>query len=260
MTPHRLGIPALVLLAGLVLAGPAIAATLPVEPTPSVPAEQVEIDGQAQIRLDEGRIFVQSEFHLRVRGPGIATLKKPLRIPLLAPVVGGVVLDAGVLPMQGQSVEVEQEGKVQIDRRDGGLAVTGTIAQEQPAVVRVRYPVALRNSGLQLGIRGHGRHTWMTVVVQAAPPARVRLAVDQPARLSRFEQGTDRLVGASLARPLTEGEVAIFALEDLPGPPRAVRRGLLGLGAVLAILAAGALWSHPPGRRGPALPRNDGPA
>jgi hypothetical protein len=242
----------LLILLGMLFATPALATALPVDPTPVLAPERVEIDGQAQIRLDEGRVFVQSEYHLRVHGAGIATLKKPLRIPLLAPVVGGVVLDAGVLPVQGQSVELEQEGKIQIARQNGGLEVTGTITQEQPGVVRVRYPVAVRGTSLRLGIAGRGNHTWMTVVVQGAAPARVRLAVDRPARLSRFEQAADRLVGASLARPLRNGEVAVFALEDLPGPPRTVRRGLLGLGAVLAILALGVLWAHRPREEGPA--------
>lgn len=227
-------------------AGAAVVA-LPAAPTVVVPPDRIEIDAQAQIRLEEGRLVVQAEYQLKLREPGVATLQAvPLRLPLLAPVVGGVPLDAGLLPVQGQSIEIEQQGSVKVARRAGALEVTGAVSQDQPATVQVRYSIGLHATHVQLGIVGRGPRTWMTVVVQAVAPARVRLAVDRAARVSRFEQGSDRLTGASLARPLQDGEVAIFALADLPGPARNVRQGLLGLAALLLVLATATLWSHRP--------------
>lgn len=219
-------------------------------PTLVVAPERIEIDAQAQIRLEEGRLAVQAEYHLRLSEPGVATLQAvPLRLPLLAPVVAGVPLDAGLVPAQGQSIEIEQQGKIKVLRRAGGLLVTGAVTQEQPAVVRVRYSIGLHATQVQLGLAGRGPRTTMTLVVQAAAPARVRLAVDRPARVSRLEQGNERVTAATLAQPLPDGEVATFALADLPGPPRKIRQGLLGLAAVLGALATLTLWAHRPVQR-----------
>lgn len=226
---------------------PVIAPALNMPRTTQEPAlgqDRLHIDAQAQIRLDEGKLLVQAEYDLSANEPGAINLDlAPLVLPLLAPVVAGNVLDSGTIPAAGLAVEAEADG-VAVARQAGALQIRGTVRQGEKSVVRVRYLIAYQAPRITLGITGRGAETWLSLAVVAVAPARVRLAVDRPAKLSHFEQGSERLVGAGLARPLLTGEVASFVIADLPEAPRVVRKSLVLLVMLMAIGAAGLLWSH----------------
>lgn len=211
---------------------------LPATPTVLVANDRLHLEVQAQARLDEGKLLVQNEVRLLLDEPGEARLTR-VPLPLLVPVVGGVPLDDGALPEQGQAIEVEAEGSVQAERVHGSVSISGRIAQHQPAVVRVRYFIPYREAQVRLGLRGGPGPTGLAVAVQGQGEARVRLACDRPSRQSRFEQAGERLAGLALSHPLRPGEVATVWISDLPGPPHQLRRRLLaGIGiAALVVLA-----------------------
>lgn len=208
------------------------------EASPVLATERLHLEVQAQARLDEGKLLVQTEVRLLVDEPGVLQLRQ-LALPLLVPVVAGVPLDDGALPSQGQSVEVEGEGALKAERVHGAVVVSGAVALGQPAIVRVRYFVPFRSASVQLGLRAGPGPTGLAVAVQAQGEARVRLASDRPHRLTRFEQAGERLVGLVLSHPLRPGEVATVVVDDLPGPPRQVREAVL-LAVLLAAAAVGA--------------------
>jgi hypothetical protein len=201
--------------------------------SPALAEDRLHLEVQAQIRLDEGKLLVQTETRLLVDEPGVVQLAQ-LAVPLLVPIVAGVPLDDGALPAQGQSVEVEAEGGLKVERSHGAVVVRGSVSVGQPALVRVRYFVPFRAASVQLGLRGGPGPTGLAVAVQAQGEARVRLASDRPHRLTRFEQAGERLVGWVLSHPLRPGEVVSLVVDDLPGPPRRLRESLL-----VAVLLAG---------------------
>lgn len=223
-------------------AAPAAAVSLPA--VVQGPAH-ARMELQVQIQVDEGRIVVQQEARIAADHPAALALDptNPLWLPLLAPTVGEVVLDRGVLPAQTQALQVEAEGPLQIVRNHGGVQLTGRLDANQTASVRSRLQIDIAAPDLALGLRATAGHVWASVVVVAASPARPTLKSQLAARHSRYEQGKERLAGAVLVAPMTLGEVAAFDLGDLPVPAQGPRRvlgwtaGLLAL-AALAWLAA----------------------
>ena len=214
----------------------------------ALPCAEAVIDAQAQIEVDEGRLVCTIDMQIRADdATGLQCAKAPLALPLLVPSVGQTVLDRGTLPPNSQHVEVSAVEGVQIDKRDGALWLASDVTPSQWAGVRLRYPIAFDDATLQLGVRGAGLRTWYSVVIQAQPPARVQLAVQAPARVSRLEQGSERLVGAALAQPLPRGSVATFVVSDLPAAARQPGRAL-AYAAGAALLLAGGFALRP--RRG----------
>lgn len=207
---------------------------------PAGPHGRARVD--VQIQLQTGEASLEQSVEARVSATDGAALdfdQSPLLLPLLAPAVSGGVLDHGVVPQSAQTVEAEAAPPLRVERKDGGLWLRGQVARGTVGVVRARTVIGVRRAQLALGLRGVGERTWATVVVLAAAPARVQLAVDRPARVSVVEQGSERLVGAALAQPLGYDEVAVFTVTDLPLAARAPQHAL----AVLAIVAVAlAVW------------------
>lgn len=203
----------------------------------------LRLDAEAQIRIDEGRVVVQMELQLHVERAGELPLAD-WPVPLLAPIVRGLVLDR-VLPPTSQAIDSQAEGAVKVERKAGGLVATGTLTPAAAGIVRVRYVVPAAEARLVLGWRPSAGRNWLTAAVVAVDPARVQLAFDRPARTSRFEQGRDRLAGASLAQPLRNGEILRLGLADLPTQPRALQRALIGMAGLLALLAGASLVRPP---------------
>ena len=203
----------------------------------------LNVDAQVQIRADEGKVIVTLEMRLHVDRPGTLHLRA-WHVPLLAPIVRDSVLDRGSVPGGAKSLESQHEGDIAITRAGGGLAVTGKLTAAKPAMVRVRYPVPTPSAALVLGFAPNAGRGWLTLAVIAVAPARLRLALDRPARTSRFEQGGERLVGASLAQVLRPGDVVRVALGDLPVTPAWPRRALVTAAVLLALWALAALWTR----------------
>lgn len=259
-------------------AGSALAAepvALPAMPTPAamptpiararpmakLTVADLRLDAEAQIRIDEGRVTVQMELQLHVERAGALVLDG-FPVPLLAPIVRGSVLDR-VVPPTSQALDSQAEGAVKVERRAGGLVAIGTLTAAQAGIVRVRYSVPAKEANLVLGWRPTAGRSWLTAAVVAVDPARVRLAFDRPARTSRFEQGRDRLTGASLAQPmrmesaLKNGELLRVGLADLPTPARAVQRALIAIGTLFALLALAVVVRHGPAASTPAATTGD---
>jgi len=212
----------------------------------AAPCSDAVIDAQAQLQTDEGRLTCVLDIQVRhPKGESLECAKTPLLLPLLAPAVGNAVLDAGTLPPTSQHVELQTPDGVVVKKEQGGLLLASDVAAGSAAGLRVRYPIAFVRPDVTLAVRGAAARTWYSVVLQSQPPARLQLRVDQPSRVSRLEQGTERLVGAALAQPLKNGEVARFVLGDLPAEARWPKRWLaLGAG-VLALLAVGLAVAGP---------------
>jgi hypothetical protein len=218
--------------AAMVLAAPAAA-------DPAAWATRVSAAVEAQAQADEGRVVVNLSLVLLADGAGPVPLDG-FAVPLLVPVVRGAVVDRGTVPAAAQSVEVEAEG-AQIERKQGALLLQGMATPDSPVRVQVRYMVPAPSPTVQLGLVGRARETQVTVAAGGVAPVRMRIESQRPARVSRVEQGRERLIGATLAQPLAAGEVAVFALRDVPGPPRVLARGLVWVAALAAVAAA--LWT-----------------
>ncbi len=233
----------------MVLVAPTHAAALPQS---AHGPRHARMEVQAQIQLDEGRLFVQQEVRIAADRPVELALDAtdPLWLPLLAPVVGDVVLDRGVLPAQAQALQVETDGPLKLVRLQGGVQLTGRLLANQTASVRSRLQIDVGASDLDLGLRATAGHVWASVVLVAQAPARPTFKSRLAARHSRYEQGKERLAGAVLVAPMAYGEVAHFALGDLPvsapGPRRALAwvAGLLALAALSWLVADRARRGH----------------
>ncbi|MBM4342865.1 MAG: hypothetical protein FJ100_05765 [Deltaproteobacteria bacterium] len=195
---------------------------------------------QAQIQVDEGRLFVQQEARIAADQPAALALDPtdPLWLPLLAPVVGEVVLDRAALPAQTQALQVESDGPLKILRTRGGVQLVGRLDPNQTASVRSRLQIDLAGPDLELALRGAGVQAWASVVLVAQAPARPTLQSLTAARHSRYDQGRERLAGAVLVAPIGNGDSARFHLGDLPVPAEAPRRALTWAAGLLAVLAA----------------------
>ncbi len=225
-------------LMGLLAVAAVALVALPAMAQPQV-GSGARLDVQYQLQVDETYLLVTVEAKVAGnQGQAVDLDAHPLRLPLLAPMIGGAVLDHGALPNAAQSVEVEGVAPLRVDKQDGGLVVHGKLGAGEVGTARARTVVGFASSHLDLGIVGTANQTWASLVVVMAPPTRVRVAVSRPARVSTAEQGSERLVGASLAQGLQQGETVTFSLDDLPANAAAPRRILSGLALFAAVAAA----------------------
>ena len=211
---------------------------------------------RVQLQVDEDQLTVLQEARFSLDKPGEIHLDRTqLDLGLLVPVVRGAVLDQAAIPAGAQQVEVEGDGSLTAERSAGGVRLRGKLVAGVPALVRTRYSVPFKTSRLDLGYLGRVGSTQVTAYLVAGPPVRVQIAWDHPARPFRFEEGSQRVVAASLAQALRPGEVATLTVLDLPSPPTWPRRVLLGcagLGALAALSFALALRTRAPSA--PAAP------
>ncbi len=215
----------------------ALAAELPLT------VADLSIDAQVQLQPDEGKLIAQLDLQLHVDVPGTLVLKA-FALPVITPLVAGETLQ-DALPNPTQALESQVQGSLEIARSGGQILVRGKIANGAPVIVRLRYPIAVRDPHLVLGW-APGVRSWLTVAVVGSPPVRIKVALDRPARYSRFEQGRERLVGASLAQPMTKGQVLAIALDDLPVAPKLFRHLLFVFGLLLGATALTYAWARPP--------------
>jgi hypothetical protein len=228
-------------------------------PTPDLGLESLTLTAKAQIQVDEGKLVVTADYTLVVDRPGTLRFERtPLDLPLLAPTVRGVVVDRGSLPPTAQTIETEVQGGVTVERVQGALQVRGFVDPSNPGAVRVRYPVAFEDANLALGFRGATGKTTLEVAFGYLPPVRLQLEVDRGARVSRFEEGRERVVGAFVSQPLRQGEHVTIQISDLPAVPHGPRRLLLILGALLALGAAVVVGQGVRVRSRRSAPRQEG--
>lgn len=216
-----------------------VAAVEVAAPTPDLGLQSLTLTAKAQIQVDEGKLIVTADYALAVDRPGTVRFDRtPLDLPLLAPTVRGVVVDRGSLPPTAQTIETEVQGGVTVERVQGALQVRGFVDPANPGAVRIRYPVAFEDSSLALGFRGATGKSTLEVAFGYLPPVRLQLEVDRGARVSRFEEGRERVVGAFVSQPLRQGEHVTIQISDLPAAAQGPRRLLMILGALLALGAA----------------------
>ena len=234
---------------------PAHAVDLPQAPTPVLAIAALALDVQVQARVEEGRLLFQEDLRWtlpeargRVRLDGVT-------VPLLFPAVGdpAVVVDRGILPPTTQSVEIEATGALQVTRTADSLVLNGTVDAGKTETLRVRFALPLSASTLRLGFSGHAAgRTWLALAMVGSPPVRLTLALDRPGRLTRFEEGRERLVGASLTQPLAQSDVATVTIGDLPTPARQPARTLAWLAGAVALTGLASLAARrKPGRPEP---------
>lgn len=218
---------------------PPVAAPTAAEMAGAVGAEGARLEVQAQVQVEETHLLVTVEAKLTGdQGRALDLDRSPLQLPFPAPVIDGVVLDRGTMPSTSQGVDTDAVAPLSIEKANGGFLVRGKLRGGQVGTVRARVMVAFKAAQLRLGIAGVGAATWASFVVMMAPPTRARLSVDRPSRISTYEQGNDRMIGASLAQNLKAGEVAVFELNDLPAQAQAPRRLLSGMAVAMATLFA----------------------
>jgi len=221
----------------MLLSVPAYAAEMPLT------LADLAIDAQVQLQPDEGKLIAQLDLQLHVDAPGTLELKA-FALPVITPLIAGETLQ-DALPNPTQALESQVQGSLEIARLGGQIVVRGKVSNGAPVLVRLRYPIAVRDPHLVLGW-APGVRSWLTVALVGAPPVRIKVALDRPARYSRFEQGRERLVGASLAQPLAKGQVLAIALDDLPVPPKMLRHLLFVFGLLLGATALTYAWARPP--------------
>ncbi len=226
------------ILAGACLALPARAADLPAALT------ALTLDVQVQVRVEEGRLLLQEDLTWTLPPGHTAVALDGLEVPLLFPAVGepAVVVERGIVPATTQSMEAEATGALQVMRTADSVRLQGAVTAGKPEKLRMRYALPVAASAMRLGLSGHAAgRTWLAVALLAGPPVRVTLALDRPARQTRFEEGRERLAGASLVQALGPTDVATVTIGDLPTPARQPGRTLAWLAGAVALTGLAAL-------------------
>ena len=222
----------------LAYAQPALAVGLPGAVTPALPIEALSLEVQVQARVEEGHLLLQQDLRWTLPdGVGQVTMDGVI-VPLFFPVVGDppMVVDRGIIPPTTQSVEIEAEGGLKVVRAAESLVLKGVVGAGKTEFVRVRLAVPLSQNQLQLGLSGHSAgKTWLSFAALSSPPARIALALNRPGRVTRFEEGRERLVGATLAQPLGRKDVVALTLRDLPALPRQPGRALAWFAGAVAL-------------------------
>lgn len=171
-------------------------------PAHALPAR---LDIQVQAQVDENRLIVQEELQWTLPLEVTELTLEGQRVPLL--------LELTELP----TLEVTATmGTLTTTQLGQNLMLHGMLHAGHPAGLVVRYALPFHADLLQLHLLAGTDNCWFTLAIAAHPPVRLRLDVDKPARLSRFEEGRERLVGLSLARPLAPGQTLHVLLRDLP--------------------------------------------
>lgn len=244
----------------LVLAWPAHAVPLSDAPTPVLPTAALEMQAQVQARVEEGRVTFQEDLRWTLPAARGLVRLDGVGVPLLLPVVGvPPIIDDHAAEATLQSLEIgAQPGGLQAAHDADGWHLVGTVEAGKPQLLRVRYATSVRDDTLRLGFGGQAAgRTWLSLAWAAGPPVRLTLASERPARLSRFEEGRERLVGANLLQPLGPTDTATFAVSDLPASARRPARTLAWFAGAVVLLGlavlAGRLRARP-SERGPAAP------
>lgn len=204
-------------------------------------------DARVNIEVGDSGLRAWMLLTLRCSGTGVRrwTADDSLVVPLLAPAVGDVVLDQGLLPDGVRSVDVKVQGDGEVVARNGALRLVGSVAPSRPLVLRVAYPIAVASPRLALGFRGLLAETRLTIAVVAVEPAAPRIASERPARIGSHREGRERLVGMALLQPLAQGDVARVTLHDLPSRARAPGRVLAAAVGVVLLLGLGVAAAGP---------------
>jgi hypothetical protein len=232
-------------------ARPVRAADLPQASTPTLAITALHLDVQVQARVEEGHVLFQQDLRWSLPdGVGRVALDG-VTLPLLFPSVGEppVAVDRGIIPPTTQDVEIEAEGGVKVTRKQESLLLQGGVSAGKTEFVRVRFALPIRAGSQTLALSGHAAgRTWLTMAMVASPPVRITLATDRPGRLSRFEEGRERLVGASLAQALGPAEVARVTMSDLPTPARQPGRALAWFAGAIALTGLASLLARRSGK------------
>ncbi len=217
---------------------PARAVDLPQPATPTLPLTALHLEVQVQARVQEGQVLFQQDLRWTLPATVGHVSLDGVTVPLLFPAVGepAVVVDRGILPATTENVDVEAEGGVKVLRKNDSLVLQGGVDGGKTEFVRVRFALKLNASVLPLGLSGHAAgRTWLAFAMLAGPPARVALALDRPGRLSRFEEGRERIVAAALTQPLAPSDVVRLTIRDLPTPARQPGRTLAWFAGAVAL-------------------------
>ena len=213
-----------------------------------------DLQADARINLEVGDSGLRAWMLLTLRTSASGVRRwsadAPLALPMLAPVLGDIVLDQGLFPDGVRSVNVQVQGDAEVVARNGVMQLIGSVAPSRPLVLRVAYPIAVTASTLRLGFRGLFDETRVTVAVVAVEPGSPRITSARPARIGSHREGRERLVGMALLQPLEQGEVAHVALHDLPVRARAPGRALAAAVGLVMLLGLGVAAAGPRGWQG----------
>lgn len=242
MTRSALSLGLLLLPLALLGSAPALAqARLPAAETPTL--ADVVIEAQASLDVDEGHLVVLMDQRVRLDRPGSLDLTdKALRLPLLVPAVGDLVLGHGTIPPNAQTFETQGEAGLTIVKSKGGAELRGVLTSDRPATVRVRYPLSYKSATLRLGWGNVPVRTWLTLVASAAPPVRLQLAWEPAGRVVRYEQGRERAIGGGPAQAIAPGQAVFLHVGDLPVTPQWPRRALLWTMGLLVLGVGATAW------------------
>ncbi len=209
--------------------------------------KDVLADARVNLEVGDSGLRAWMLLTLRTQGSGVRrwTAQDPLALPMLAPLIGDIVLDQGLMPDGVRSVDVKVQGDAEVVARNGVMQLTGSVAPSRPLVLRVAYPIAVAAPSLHLGMRGTFGETRLTVAVVAVDPAAPRIVSARPARIGSHREGRERLVGMALLQPLTSGDVARVELHDLPVRARAPGRALAAAVGIVVLLGLGVAAAGP---------------
>ncbi len=226
---------------------PVQATELAQDATPVLGIDALTLDVQVQVRVEEGRLLFQQDLTWTLPALRGVVQLDGVAVPLLFPAVGEppVVVDRGIVPATTQSMEVEAPGALQVTRSTDSLRLQGAVTAGTPGTLRLRYALPVAAPALRLGLSGHAAgRTWLALALLAGPPVRLTLALDRPARQTRFEEGRERLAGATLAQPLANSQVVTVVIGDLPATARLPGRTLAWLAGALAVSGLAGLAAH----------------
>ncbi|MBP47484.1 MAG: hypothetical protein CMH53_06060 [Myxococcales bacterium] len=210
-------------------------------------AKDLALDVRANLEARDSGLRAWVVYTLQPQRTGSVqwSSQNPLTLPVLAPRIGDVVLDRGTLPIAAKSIEVTTSGDIEIQRRNGALQVVGSVAPGRSATIRLRYPIRVSGSSVDLGFRGVVGSTYLAVAVMNNRPARATIVSKQSARVGEQNQNGQRINGLALLRPLKQGQIAELSVQDLPTGASRPRRVLQVSLIILVLMAVAALVRRP---------------
>mgnify|MGYP001183086619 CR=1 FL=1 len=208
--------------------------------------DDAELDLRVDLQIRDGTMQARMRMTLSTVRPGVLVLTaaKPLRLPLLAPVVRDVVMDEGTIPKSARQVTVDVVGDGRIVRDRDSIELVGRMAPGRAIDVEIRYPIAIDGDSIDLGVRGVVGKTHVFVGTVGVLPTRVRLQSARPTRHLSTAQGRERVSAVRLNEALRRGEVAVIRVSDYPTQARWPGRVLASLSALAVLLAFGAFRRH----------------
>ncbi len=205
--------------------------------------DDVELRVRSNLEVRDSGLRVWSLYTFQTDRPGVMRWRNEtaIALPLLAPIVGDVVLDRGAIPNAARHMDVVVDGDATVERRDGALMLVGAVAPGRPISVRVRYPIGSAAATVALGLRGVVGKTHLAVAVIGVRPSRPRVVAAVPARGGRNDAGRDRMAGLAILQPVKSGEIARVWVTDLPVIAAWPRRVLGGAALLLSLFALAAV-------------------